>query len=67
MQTVRFYYKNVNEGPKADFAYIGSVAIAADAMHTANLTAHADSIAGALYGPLLAMVEGEYKIRVLRH
>lgn len=66
MQTVsvKFYGKNVNDDAFAAYRYIGSMAV--ESTLRCNLIASAESIGGPINGPLVAMIEGETDICVLK-
>lgn len=65
-KTVKFYGKNVNDGKFADYQYIGSVTVQLNDHTRESLIDIADRIGGTINGPLIAMIEGESSIRVLK-
>lgn len=63
-QSVKFFGKNVNDGKFADYRYIGSAGVTD--MNREQMIRTAEAIGGPINGPLVAMVEGETDIRVLK-
>lgn len=62
--SVKFYAKNANDDAYASFRYVGSVGV--ESTLRTNLIVAAESIGGEINGPLIAQIEGETDIVVLK-